>query len=361
MDELLARVPKNRHDRFREIVALTDSYCAAHLNDEFRDLCRTCAADACATQVPVTSGKVAGWAAGVVYEVAFVNFLTGDPSQQFHTPPDEIAKRIGVSPATMHNKAKAIRTALDIVRTDPRYSTRRMNDKNPLNWILSVNGFLMDIRQAPREAQVEAFRKGLIPYIPADGPPAGPVEWPLATLPPAPMPRRGRKNTKKRAKPSGPPRVYALDVTLLSGPITREFAKKNKRISRTIEIRGDQTLEDLHWAIYDAFDRDDPHMYEFQFGKKPMDEGRRYIMPEAAEDIDDFSPPVLGITDETTIDEVELKIGQRFFYWFDFGDDWHHRIDVVSITEGESKGAFPRVTKRVGDSPPQYLDWDAEG
>jgi ABC-type Zn uptake system ZnuABC Zn-binding protein ZnuA len=32
--------------------------------------------------------------------------------------------------------------------------------------MLSVNGLLMDIRQAPLGAQVEAFRRGLIPYIP---------------------------------------------------------------------------------------------------------------------------------------------------------------------------------------------------
>ena len=41
-------------------------------------------------------------------------------------------------------------------------------EDNPLVWMLSVNGFLMDIRQAPRDAQVVAFEKGLIPYIPAD-------------------------------------------------------------------------------------------------------------------------------------------------------------------------------------------------
>ena len=41
-------------------------------------------------------------------------------------------------------------------------------EDNPLVWMLSVNGLLMDIRDAPREAQVVAFEKGLIPYIPAD-------------------------------------------------------------------------------------------------------------------------------------------------------------------------------------------------
>jgi hypothetical protein len=39
---------------------------------------------------------------------------------------------------------------------------------NPLIWMLEVNGFLVDIRMAPREAQVAAYEKGLIPYIPAD-------------------------------------------------------------------------------------------------------------------------------------------------------------------------------------------------
>ena len=42
-------------------------------------------------------------------------------------------------------------------------------DENPMVWMLEVNGFLMDIRHAPRELQEAAFEKGLIPYIPADG------------------------------------------------------------------------------------------------------------------------------------------------------------------------------------------------
>jgi hypothetical protein len=38
--------------------------------------------------------------------------------------------------------------------------------------VLNVNGLAMDIRGAAREAQEVAFRKGLIPYIPADHPEA---------------------------------------------------------------------------------------------------------------------------------------------------------------------------------------------
>ena len=39
-------------------------------------------------------------------------------------------------------------------------------------------------------------------------------------------------------------RLYTLEVFLLSGPITEKFAKKNLVVSRTIQLRGDQTLED---------------------------------------------------------------------------------------------------------------------
>ena len=37
-------------------------------------------------------------------------------------------------------------------------------------WMIEVNGLIMDARRLPREIQEEAFRKGLIPYIPADHP-----------------------------------------------------------------------------------------------------------------------------------------------------------------------------------------------
>jgi hypothetical protein len=72
------------------------------------------------------------------------------------------------------------------------------------------------------------------------------------------------------ASPAAPPaNLYVASVFLLSGPTSKKFA--NKEISRVIEIRGDQTLEQLHHAIFKAYDRWDEHLYEFQFGKRPFD------------------------------------------------------------------------------------------
>src|SRR5436853_5681053 len=113
----------------------------------------------------------------------------------------------------------------------------------------------------------------------------------------------------------------------MSGPISEKFAKKNAVISRTIQIRGDQTLEDLHHAIFDAFDREEEHMYEFQFGKGPMDpNGRQYVLPSAFEHPEGERKPPAGRVDRTTLDSLGLKKGDAFGYWLDFGDDWWHQI-----------------------------------
>jgi len=34
--------------------------------------------------------------------------------------------------------------------------------------MLSINGFVMDIRDAPREVQQMAYEEGLIPYVPGE-------------------------------------------------------------------------------------------------------------------------------------------------------------------------------------------------
>jgi hypothetical protein len=152
-------------------------------------------------------------------------------------------------------------------------------------------------------------------------------------------------------------RLYTLEVSLISGPVAEEFAKKNPVVSRTILIRGDQTLEVLHDAIFDAFDREDEHLYEFVLGKDITDPDASRFLPGEARDCGDENEHA---SDETTIASLELRPRQVFYYWFDFGDDWWHSIEVVSIEESAPEGKLPKVTKKVGPSPPQYPDSDEE-
>jgi len=45
-------------------------------------------------------------------------------------------------------------------------------------------------------------------------------------------------------------------------------------------------------------------------------------------------------------------------YWFDFGDDWWHQINVLSVEPKTPQGEYPKITNRVGQSPPQYMGSD---
>ena len=180
------------------------------------------------------------------------------------------------------------------------------------------------------------------------------------------MPAKKRTNprektpVKLRLHKSGnqdKPQLYTLEVVFISGPTTEKFAEKNPVVSRTFKMCGDQTLEELHHAIFDAFGRFDEHMYEFQFGKGPMDrQAPRYVLPHVFDTGED-NPPT-GRVDQTTLDSLDMEVGRSFGYWFDFGDDWWHQINVEAIEDNVPKGKFPKVAKRVGKSPPQYAEDD---
>lgn len=150
---------------------------------------------------------------------------------------------------------------------------------------------------------------------------------------------------------AAPADLYVLSVFLQSGPISEKFA--NKEISRVIEIRGDQTLEDLHRAIFAAYDRSEEHLYEFQFGKRPFDPaGPNYGISNTASKNKKRS----GDASVTKLGELHLQPQRVFGYWFDFGDDWYHQIQVERIEQAIPTVTYPRVIKRVGKSPPQYCD-----
>jgi hypothetical protein len=96
-----------------------------------------------------------------------VNFLD-DRSQTPHMKLTTIDKAFGVGESTGQGKSKAIRSILKIRQFGHEWMLPSRMGKNPMIWMVEVNGFIMDIRSAPRELQVMAYEKGMIPYIPAD-------------------------------------------------------------------------------------------------------------------------------------------------------------------------------------------------
>jgi Domain of unknown function (DUF6398) len=162
------QVPKEMQARFEEISQLTEAFSRTYLNDEYASLIRQLTATLLRKRPsPLSQGKAATWACGIIHAIGMVNFLF-DSSQTPHMASSEIANHFGLSPSTMQAKSKQIRDLLGMYQMDPDWTLPSKMDDNLLAWMIQVNGIVIDARHAPRWVQEEAFRKGLIPYIPGE-------------------------------------------------------------------------------------------------------------------------------------------------------------------------------------------------
>ncbi|MDZ7616332.1 MAG: DUF6398 domain-containing protein [Patescibacteria group bacterium] len=152
----------------RELTEMTDAFCRECLNEEYADLCRKLVeALARKRPSPLLRGNLKTWACGIVRTIGWVNYLD-DRNQKPHMKLPVIDRAFGVAESTGQGKSKTIRKMLKIREFDPRWTLPSMRDDNPRVWMLEVNGFIMDLRDAPRAVQEMAFERGLIPYIPAN-------------------------------------------------------------------------------------------------------------------------------------------------------------------------------------------------
>jgi len=113
--------------------------------------------------------------------------------------------------------------------------------------------------------------------------------------------------------------------------------KRRRSVSRTVALRGDQTLDDLHEVIFRAFNRFDPHLYSFYFpkapkrGSPPGRGAREYTAPQAFEGADLVGEQSRFDAAQAKIDDLRLKVSQSFEYLFDFGDNWWHEVTVEAM------------------------------
>jgi len=159
-------VPTKMKPVYDTIIDITEKFCKQHLNEEYADFSRRMAAALSRKRPsPLTQGKPEIWASAIVYALGRVNFLF-DKTQEPHMRADELCSLMGVSQSTASAKSSKILDALDIVQMDPEWCLPSRISENMLAWLIQVNGFIVDARHAPREIQEEAYRLGLIPYVP---------------------------------------------------------------------------------------------------------------------------------------------------------------------------------------------------
>ncbi len=134
-----------------------------------------------------------------------------------------------------------------------------------------------------------------------------------------------------------------------------------KSISRTIEVPGHFSLEDLAKAIVESYDFDLDHCYGFYSKIK----GRCYDSEEKYElfaDLDDVEPTNAKSVMHTTTNQVKAfskKKGSMLFL-FDYGDNWEFIIEVKDFGTEKKEIKYPHLISSKGEAPEQYPNYDDE-
>ncbi len=138
------------------------------------------------------------------------------------------------------------------------------------------------------------------------------------------------------ASPTGATTLYRFQVKLAW----------KKSVWRRIELRGDQTLHDLHRMMQFAFDLGDDHLYAF------------YLSGKAWDSLTEYGSPLSDSRNAARyrLEGLPLAIGQRFLYIFDFGDDIRFQITLEAVIPSGVVSAerYPQITAERGTFSPQY-------
>jgi hypothetical protein len=125
-------------------------------------------------------------------------------------------------------------------------------------------------------------------------------------------------------------------------------------IYRKVLLPADILMHDLHLIVQVAMGWENCHLYEFSDKK-----GKCKIRVQFDIEEDD-----LWGTDADSFDAGELSLmefleytdGKTFWYWYDFGDDWWHKISIQKVTKkdlSEFDGETPVCTEAAGLCPPE--------
>ncbi len=133
----------------------------------------------------------------------------------------------------------------------------------------------------------------------------------------------------------------------------------NKRVYREIAVHSQNSWQDFHRAIIRAFGFHDDHLYSFFFtGKSTKSHRTRWNAPE----IPCLNDGVEGNNSSSIlVGEVNLKPKEKFYYLFDYGDEWWFEVTLQNEWKGEMCDYYPKTTLVRGKSPQQYSDWNGEG
>lgn len=147
MDKELLKEKQHR------ILSLAGSFCSQKLDDDYFQLSEKLIKKLGRKRnVPFATGKEEIWAAAVIHALGTINFLF-DKSFEPYVSVDDINTFFGTKKSTVTTKSKQIRDLLKMTRFDNEFSTQAMEEENPFNDFVMVNGMFYPLSELPQEYQ----------------------------------------------------------------------------------------------------------------------------------------------------------------------------------------------------------------
>ena len=146
-------------------------------------------------------------------------------------------------------------------------------------------------------------------------------------------------------------------IPLHTSPIKLKVNLENMPfpIYRKVLVPEDITMGELHLVIQVAMGWENCHLFQFNDKKeRPNIRVRQEIEEDnfwGQSHSDNFNADELSL-----LEFLDYTDGKTFWYWYDFGDDWWHKISIQKITKkdlSEYIGDTPVCTEALGICPPE--------
>jgi hypothetical protein len=132
---------------------MVGNFCAQKLDNDYFQLCEKLIKKLGRKRdVPFKRGKLEIWSAAVVYVIGSINFLF-DKSFEPYMTAEQISDYFGTKNSTVSNKARQIKDMFDMWHFSPEFSTQKMNENNPFNKMVIVDGFIVPLDTLPGDLQ----------------------------------------------------------------------------------------------------------------------------------------------------------------------------------------------------------------
>ncbi|MFD2200146.1 plasmid pRiA4b ORF-3 family protein [Shivajiella indica] len=140
------------------------------------------------------------------------------------------------------------------------------------------------------------------------------------------------------------PKLFKLKINLENMPFN---------IHRKVLVPTDIDMYELHLIIQVAMGWENCHL--FQFGDKKKKPKIRVQHDIDEDDLSGHHSDSFEAEELSLMEFLNYTDGKTFWYWYDFGDDWWHKISIQKVTKKELADFddTPLCTEAAGLCPPE--------